>query len=269
MFKTIRGLSLALALGMTAICGTAHAADDSLEKIRERGEILIGVDTGQAPFGIVDSSMQPTGSDVEAARLLAQDLGVKLKIVPVTPANRIPILSTRKVNAVMASFSITEERKRVVNFSEPYSMIQAAVFAPADMKVERIEDLANKAIAVARGSTNDILITEQTKNVPGVSIMRYDDNATSLTAVATGQQEVYVAAPSLMAELNKLKPVKTLEEKLVLKTFPIGVGLNKNDEALKVWIDQWVKTNMANGRLNDIYKKFHGASLPDEWLAQK
>lgn len=268
MFNKVRTLGLALALGCTLAHSAAFAADESLSKIRASGEIKIGIDTGQAPFGIVDASMQPVGSDVEAARLLAADLGVKLTIVPVTPANRIPILSTRKVNAVMASFSITEERKRVVNFSEPYSMIQSAVFAPADVKVEKVADLANKAIAVARGSTNDILITEQTKGLPGVSIMRYDDNATSLTAVATGQQEVYVAAPSLMAELNKLKPVKALQEKLVLKTFPIGVGMNKNDEALKAWVDEWVKTNIANGKLSAIYKKYHGTALPEAGIPQ-
>src|SRR5690606_11187738 len=98
-------------------------------------------------------------------------------------------------------------------------------------------------------------------------VMRYDDNATSLAAIASGQQEIYVAAPALVNELNtKMDPAKRLEEKLVLKTFPIGVGLKKNDAELTAWINEWVKTNLANGKLNDIYQRYHGASLPAEWI---
>ena len=257
------------AMSIVALSSAAPVSAATPDEIKKKGEIAIGIDVGQAPFGIIDKSMKETGSDVEAARLLAQDMGVKLKIVPVTPANRIPILSTRKVDAVMASFSITEERKKVIDFSQPYSVIQSAVYAPASMKVSKVEDLAGSAIAVARGSTNDLLITEQTKSVPNVSIMRYDDNATSLTAVASGQQEVYVAAPSLMTELNKMKPVKQLEQKLVLQTFPIGVGLSKRDTELRTYIDAWVQKNLANGKLDEIYKRFHGASLPAEWTAAK
>ena len=75
-------------------------------------------------FGTVDAQMQPTGSDVEAARLLAAHLGVPLEIVPATGPSRIPLLLTGKVDAVMSSFSITEERKKVVAFSLPYGIIQ-------------------------------------------------------------------------------------------------------------------------------------------------
>lgn len=85
----IRNLALAAltAVGLTA---ALPAGADTLADIRERGVINIGVDIGQAPFGMVDGSMNQTGSDVDTARKLAEDLGVKLNVVSVAPANQSP-----------------------------------------------------------------------------------------------------------------------------------------------------------------------------------
>ncbi len=98
----------ALCFATLALAGTARA--DTLSDIRQRQKLLVAIDLGLPPYGTVDANMQPTGSDVEAARLLAADLGVALQIVPATGANRIPMLQTRKVDIVMSSFSITRER---------------------------------------------------------------------------------------------------------------------------------------------------------------
>jgi ABC-type amino acid transport substrate-binding protein len=123
-------------LGRTILAGTAIIASTvvtqaaTLEDIKARGKLLVAIDIGLPPFGTVDAQMQPTGSDVEAARLLAAHLGVPLEIVPATGPSRIPLLLTGKVDAVMSSFSVTEERKKVVAFSLPYGIIQIVCAAP-------------------------------------------------------------------------------------------------------------------------------------------
>lgn len=263
MRKARQIFALAIATALTAYAGAAQA--NSLETIKERGTINIGVDVGQAPFGMVDGKMQQTGSDVETARLLAEDLGVKLNVVSVAPANRIPMLMTNKVDVVIASFSITDERKKTIDFSKPYAVIQSAVATTGGLKISSLKELDGKTVSVTRGSTNDQLITQAIKDEGlSVNVMRYDDNATATNAVISGQQDIYIVAPSLLKPVNDANPNRQIEPQLVLKTFPLGIGLKKNQPELKAWLDQWVDTNLGNGKLGKIYETHHGVPLPKE-----
>ncbi|HWL28337.1 MAG TPA: transporter substrate-binding domain-containing protein, partial [Burkholderiaceae bacterium] len=110
-----------LAVGLAQAGMPAHAND--LDTIRANKTIRIAIDLGAPPFGTKDDTLKPIGSDVETAELLAKDLGVKLEIVPTTGANRVPFLLTNKADLVIASFSITPERQKVVDFSVPYAAI--------------------------------------------------------------------------------------------------------------------------------------------------
>ena len=85
-------------------------------------------------------------------------------------------------------------------------------------------------------------------------------------AVATGQQDYLAAAPSVIPAVKKANPSRDIEIKFVMKSFPYGVGLRKEDVALKGWVDEWIKTNLKNGKFNEIYKRHFGMSLPEEML---
>ncbi|OYR11695.1 transporter substrate-binding domain-containing protein [Brucella thiophenivorans] len=254
----------ALLAALTLGAGATAVQADELAKIKENKSITIGIDLGQAPFGMVDGQMKQVGSDVAAAELLAKDLGVELKVVSVSPANRIPYLMTNKVDAVIASFSITDERKKTVDFSAPYAVIQSAVSTTAGLKVNSLKDIEGKEVAVTRGSTNDQIITKAVtdEDLKDVTIVRYDDNATATNAVVSGQQSVYVVAPSLLAPVNAANPSKKIEPQLTLKTFPLGIGLRKNEDTFKGYLDNWVQENLANGKLREIYKTYHNVDLP-------
>lgn len=257
---------LAALIAVAGLCATTAAQADSLSDIKARHVINVGVDLGQAPFGMVDNQMKQTGSDMETARLLAKDLGVDLNIVSVAPANRIPFLMTRKVDVIIASFSITEERKKQIDFSRPYAVIQSSIATVGGLKITSIKDLAGKEVAVTRGSTNDQLVTKavESENVANVVIVRYDDNAAATNAVVSGQQDIYVVAPSLLVPVNEANPNRKITPQVTLKTFPLGIGFAKNEPALKAWLDDWVAANLQNGKLGDIYAKYHGVPLPKD-----
>ncbi|WP_017998861.1 transporter substrate-binding domain-containing protein [Paracoccus sp. N5] len=259
-------LLTAAVIGTTAVA--AHA--NQLEQIQKNGAITVGIDLGQAPFGMVDGQMKEVGSDVETARLLAKDLGVDLKIVSIAPANRIQFLMTNRIDIVVASFSITEERKQMVDFSTPYAVIQAAVATTGGRKVTDLKDLDGQEVAVSRGSTNDQIITKvaEEQGLTGMRIVRYDDTASATNAVVSGQQDYFIVAPSLLAPVNAANPDHRIEPQLVLETFPLGIGLRKNEPEMKAWLDNWVTENLANGKLRDIYKTYHEVDLPDELPAQ-
>ena len=116
--------SAALSLGLAAAASADQLQDILAAKLR------VAIDLGVPPYGMKDAALKSTGSDVETARLLAQDLGVELEIVPTTGANRVPFLQTNKADIVISSMSITPERQKVVDFSVPYAAILAVVGAP-------------------------------------------------------------------------------------------------------------------------------------------
>jgi len=256
--RTMIGATAALLL-----CTLPVAAADTLQTIRDRGRILVGIDISHPPYGMLDDKAQETGSDVDTAKLLAKDMGVKLEIVPVSGANRVPFLLSKKVDVVIASFSITDERKRVIGFSKPYGVIPVVIVAPESEKVKQAADLAGKSVAVARGTTADIELTRLVKGVSGVNIVRYEDEATTNTAVATGQQKILAAALSTANSMKESNPDKKLEISLTMNDYPMAIGLRKDDPQLLDWINKWVSDNLANGELNKIYKKYFGMDLPE------
>ncbi|MCX5579295.1 transporter substrate-binding domain-containing protein [Kaistia terrae] len=260
-FKNLVG-GLTLSLALTAGVATAHA--DTPAQIKERGTLRVAVDIGHPPYGMLDAQAQATGSDIETAKLLADDLGVKLEVVPVSGANRVPFLLANKADVVIASFSITAERKKVVNYSKPYGVIPVVIAAPKAVAITSTADLAGKNIAVARGTTADIELTRALKEAgASASIVRYEDEATTNTAVATGQQDVFSAALSTANSVAEQNANKGLEVKLTLAAYPMAIGLRKNDAELKTWVDEWVVANLANGKLNQIYVKYFNQNLPE------
>lgn len=247
----VRGLIATAVMAFTA--GLAQA--DQLEDVRAAKKLRVAIDLGSPPFGMNDASMNPTGSDVETARLLAKDLGVELEIVQTTGANRIPFLQTGKADIVISSLSVTPEREKVIDFSVPYAQIQAVVAAPKSVAVKGFADLAGKRLATARGTTNDRLATEGAK---GAQIVRFDDDSTLVTAIVSGQVEIFATSPAIVKTVASKAPALGVEVKFVMQTFPLGVGLRKGESKLQAWINQWVARNTENGRLAEIYKRFHG-----------
>ena len=113
----IAALGLATTLG--AFAPVAHA--QTVEELKKKGEINIGLLVDFPPYGTLNSSNQPDGYDADVARLLAKDWGIKVNLIAVTGPNRIPFLLTNKVDVLIASLAITPERAKQVQFSQPYA----------------------------------------------------------------------------------------------------------------------------------------------------
>lgn len=253
-------LHLAAALGVAAVSMAGVARANQLDDIKKAGVIRVATDMGVPPYGMMDDKLQPVGSDVDTAKLLAESMGVKLEFVPVTGPNRIPFLLTDKADIVISSFSINKERSEVIDFSKPYGKIQIVIAAPASEKIEDFADLKGKRVVVTRGTTADTGLTE---GAPDAEIVRFDDDATLATAVSSGQADIAANTPSVIKSINEKRPNDPLEVKFLIKVFPYAIGLRKDEPELKAYLDQWVTDNLANGKLNEIYKKWHGTDLPD------
>ncbi|OWW00308.1 transporter substrate-binding domain-containing protein [Rhizobium sp. R693] len=237
-----------------------QAYADALADISARGTLRVAVPQDFPPFGSVGADMAPQGYDIDMATLIAGKLGVKVELVPVTSANRIPYLQTNKVDLVISSLGKNAEREAVIDFSAAYAPFFNGVFAPADMAVTKAEDLAGKSIGVTRGAVEDL---ELTKIAPAdAMIKRYEDNNGTISAFLSGQVDVVATGNVVAAAILARNPPKRPEMKFLIKNSPCYIGLNKNQPALLEKVNAIVATAKTDGTLEAIAQKWLGVGLP-------
>lgn len=249
-------------VAVMAMMGANQAANaDALDDIKKSGKIRIAIDLGVPPYGMTDAQMQPAGLDVEAAKLLAKDWGLQFEHVSTTGASRIPSLQTGKADLVISTLSYTAERAKVIDFSLGYAVLRTVVAAPKSVGVKSLAELDGKTVGTVRGTTHD---TQLTKEGPkGMKLVRYEDDATEGQAFLSGQVDIFSTAEMIVPQLDKKNPARQVEVKFVLDNFRLCVGIKKGEERLVAEVNKWIQTNLKNGRLNDLNKKYFGSDLPE------
>ncbi|MDR9780623.1 transporter substrate-binding domain-containing protein [Rhizobium redzepovicii] len=249
--------TLAAGLGF----GSASRAD-ALADITSRGTLRVAVPQDFPPFGSVGTDMAPMGYDIDVANLIAEKLGVKTELVPVTSANRVPYLQTNKVDLIISSLGKNAEREKVIDFSTAYAPFFNGVFAPADVSVAKAEDLTGKSIGVTRGSVEDL---ELTKIAPAdATIKRYEDNNGTISAFLSGQVDTIATGNVVAAAILAKNPPKRPELKFLIKNSPCYIGLNKEQAALLEKVNGIIGAAKTNGALNAISQKWLGTDLPSD-----
>ncbi len=256
-----------ITIGLLMTMGWLQAANaDALDDIKKAGKIRIAIDLGVPPYGMTDDKMQPSGSDIETAKALAKDWGLEFEHVPTTGAARIPALQTGKADLVISTLSITPERAKVIDFSLGYAVLRTVIAAPKNVNVKSLADLDGKTVGTVRGTTHD---TQLTKEGPkGMKLVRYEDDATEAQAFLSGQVDIFSTAELLVAPIDKKNPARQVEVKFVLDTFKLAIGVKKDEKRLLEEVNKWIATNLKNGRLDAIYRRYHGNGLPDVILTQ-
>ena len=136
-------------------------ADTSVSDIQKRGELIVGVKQDVPNFGYKDPKKGTfSGIETDLAKMIADELNVKVRYVPVTAQTRGPLLDNEQVDIDIATFTITDERKKLYNFTSPYYTDASGFLVNKSAKFKNIEDLNGKTIGVAQGSITQRLITE-------------------------------------------------------------------------------------------------------------
>jgi len=257
-WRTRRLAGLALC-GLLGLGGAARA--DALDDILARGRVLVGIDVTAAPFGIQNDQMQPDGADVETAKMLAKDLGVTLEVVPVTSANRIAYLQSKRVDITMSSLTVTPERAKAVAFSTPYGAINAVILAAHDLAIKGPQDLVGKKISVTRGTTNESDLVAIAP--PGATIVRFDDEASAIAALASQQVDAYSTGEPLALPLIRRFPDRKYEGKFLLRRSFYAAAVRRDEPGLLHWMNTFIWFHHNDGSLAKIYQKWVGSPLPD------
>jgi polar amino acid transport system substrate-binding protein len=266
---TIRTIDRRVFLVSAAALGVASmlpswlpaAGAGTLDEVKKKGELAVGLLVDFPPYGTVNASNEPDGYDADVARLLAKDLGVKLKLVPVTGPNRIPFLLTNKVDLLVASLAITPERAKQVQFSDPYAAATIVLYGRKDANIKSAEDLKGMRVGVARASTQDIALTNAAPQ--GTEIRRFDDDASGMQALISGQVDAIGCSTTVAAQIAKRVPADTFEQKFVLRQQVMAVALRPGDDELLKSVNEFIERNKANGELDKLYNKWLGTDFPD------
>jgi polar amino acid transport system substrate-binding protein len=244
---TQRYSALLAALFASLMLSQAPAHADGLEDVVKRGVLKVAVPQDFPPFGSVGPDMKPRGLDIDTAKLLADQLKVKLELTPVNSTNRIPFLTTGKVDLVISSLGKNPEREKVIDFSRAYAPFYLAVFGPPDADIKTLDDLKGKTISVTRGAIEDI---ELTKVAPeGVTIKRFEDNNSTIAAYLAGQVDLIASGNVVMVAISEKSPKRVPALKVKLKDSPVYVGVNKNEPALLDKVNQILVTAKSDGAL--------------------
>ncbi len=248
----LRTVFAAMAVSMMSLAPVSALAD-KFEDILNSGTVRIGVLADAVPWGYRDGEGALTGFDVALAELIGTDLGVDVQLVEVTGAARIPSLLSDQIDILIAAAGATPERAQQVMFTAPYVATDLGVFGPASAaSFETAEDIADVSIAVARGTTLDVWLTD---NAPQANIVRFEDAASALAAFAAGQTE-YFAENSIIAA--NAQNAADLELKFRIRQSPAHIAVKHGEHNLLHWLNTALFFNRLNGNLDALQVEFFG-----------
>ncbi|WP_049627092.1 transporter substrate-binding domain-containing protein [Bacillus sp. JFL15] len=258
------GLISLLAVLMLAACGGKETSGgskgtgkDTLASIKDGDKIIFGVKTDTRLFGLKNpSSGDIEGFDIDIAKQIAKDIlgdEKKAEFKEVTSKTRIPMLQNGDIDAITATMTITDERKKEVDFSDVYFEAGQSLLVKKGSRIKSTEDLGkgSKVLAV-KGSTSSQNIREK---APDASVLEFENYAEAFTALKAGQGDALTTDNAIlygMADENK-------QYQLTGDTFtdePYGIAVKKGQSGLVKEINASLKKMKADGRYEKIYKKW-------------
>ena len=263
--KKLWTLLAVLVFGLALVaCGAkkeeaAAVKEGSLQDIKNKGVVRIGVFSDKPPFGSVDSNGKNVGFDVVIAKRFAKDLlgdESKAEFVLVEAANRVEYLETNKVDIILANFTVTPERKEKVDFANPYMKVALGVVSPEGKVIKSVDELKGKKLIVNKGTTAETFFT---KNYPDIELLSFDQNTEAFAALKDGRGTALAHDNLLVfawARENKgfVTGIESLGD---LDT--IAPAVKKGNTELLEWINNELT---ALGKENFIHKAFDETLKP-------
>ncbi|GAA8563316.1 transporter substrate-binding domain-containing protein [Helicobacter pylori] len=236
-------------------CSDSHKEKkDALEVIKQRGVLKVGVFSDKPPFGSVDSKGQYQGYDVVIAKHMALDLlgdENKIEFIPVEASARVEFLKANKVDIIMANFTRTKEREKVVDFAKPYMKVALGVISK-DGVIKNIEELKDKELIVNKGTTADFYFT---KNYPNIKLLKFEQNTETFLALLNNKAIALAHDNTLLLAWIKQHPefklgITSLGDKDV-----IAPAIKKGNPKLLEWLNNEMDSLISSDFLKEAYKE--------------
>lgn len=237
----------------------SSVATSSLEDIKKRGKIRIGVFSDKPPFGYVDSNGKNQGFDVEIAKRFAKDLlgdESKIEFVLVEAAARVSVLESNKVDITMANFTVTDERKQKVDFANPYMKVSLGIVSPDGALITSVDQLKGKKLIVNKGTTAEAYFM---KNYPDIELLKYDQNTETFEALKDGRGAALAHDNTEVLAWAKSNKGFTVGVPTLGSQDTIAPAVKKGNKELL----DWINTELENiGKENFIHKAYEDTLKP-------
>ncbi len=253
-----RLLVLLICLCVLSLIPHGEGVGATLQDIKTRGKLIVGVKTDFPPFGFTDETGTHKGFDIDLVKVLGRELfrnEEAVEFITVTTEDRISILNSGKVDVLAATTSITEERRKVVDFSIPYFMSGQLILMPGKSKILRYQDLAGKRVATILGSTGDAAIR---KLVPAAIRVQFEGTAEALQALKDGRAEAFVQDDVLLIEIEKRNPELKIADWKPFEPAPYGLVVRKGDREWLDFIDATLSKMKTSGEYKKLLEKWFG-----------
>lgn len=244
---------------LSAVLLASSAFAITPEDIKKKGKLIVGIQGDNPPWGFVDSSGKQQGLDADIAELFGKELGVPVEFVPLEVNNRIPALTTGRVDVLFATMAMLPERAKAVQFSKPYNANAIVLIGPKSAEIKTNADMKKFTIGVAKGAAQD---TQVTKNAPeGTVIRRFDGDAASIQALVSGQVEALGGNIFYLQRIEQGKPGQ-FENKLEFQKIYNGACTRLGEKELNTAINGFIDKIKANGELARLYEKWMKVPMP-------
>lgn len=242
----------------TALLSTATKAA-TVEEIKAKGIIIVGIQGDNAPYGFVNSSGVQDGFDADIANLFGKELGVKVQFQPLAVSNRISALTTGKVDVLFATMAMTEERAKSLQYSKPYAANTISLYAAKADSVKTPADVAGWEISVPKSSTQDKAVTDTVGST--ATVRRFDDDASTIQALLSGQVRAVGGNQFYYQRLNAAAEGK-YESKFPFMVTYNGVGTRLGEKDWNEAVNSFLDKIKADGQLAKTWNKWMGTELP-------
>ncbi|MFI4994724.1 MAG: transporter substrate-binding domain-containing protein [Hyphomicrobiales bacterium] len=229
-------------------------------EIKGKGKLVVGIQGDNPPWGFVNTSGKQEGFDADIAELFGKELGVPVEFVPLAVANRIPALTTGRVDILFATMAMLPDRAKAVQFSKPYVANIITLVAAKTSEIKTNADMGKFVIGVPRSSTQD---TQVTNNAPaGTTIRRFDDDAATIQALLSGQVQAVGGNMFYVQRLDQAKP-GMYENKLEFARLYNGACTRLGEKEINAAVNEFIEKVRKNGELAKIYERWMKLTPPE------
>lgn len=250
----------------------ADTSKSSIQSIKDKGTIKIGVFSDKAPFGYVDSDGNNQGFDVYIAKRFAKDLlgdESKVEFVLVDAASRVSYLESNKVDIIMANFTVTDERKEKVDFANPYMKVSLGIVSPDNNKITDVSQLKDKKVIVAKGTTAE---TFMTKNYPDIQLVKFEQYSEIFQALKDGRGDAILSDNTEVIAWAKDNPGFTVGVSSLGSADTIAPAVAKGNDELKDWINSELETlgkeNFVHKAYDETLSSIYGADFREDLVVE-
>ncbi|KRE35258.1 transporter substrate-binding domain-containing protein [Paenibacillus sp. Soil522] len=237
------------------------ASASVLDEIKSRGKLIVGVKYDTKLFGLKNpANNEVEGFDVDIAKALAKSIlgdETKLELKEVTSKTRIPMLDNNEIDLIVATMTITEERKEQVDFSDVYFKAGQSLLVKKGSAIKSIDDVTKgtKVLAV-KGSTSVDNIIEK---APDATVLEFDNYQDAFAALKAGQGDVLTTDNAILYGMM----AQDAGYEVVGEPFtdePYGIAIKKGKTALVEAVNKELAALKASGDYNKIYEKWIGTA---------